>query len=531
MTHPLDLPEILIHVASFLNTRDRKSCLLVCKPWHQTFIPLIWENVYLWTYNRHQWPSIDAIDRHAHHITNLTYFSNPPLEYLSFPGLRQVRSLSLFYDGLPSGIMNSTYWDAATVIIRQNLALESLKLYDTWPTMDTAERFWDAVAGHAGIKEISVHGAMNLERPSGEMDRPDHGLWRICQSQLESLRLSHMSIPANPDALLLGDDIGTTFPRMKRLSHILVKDTIKPEDQNADILLRRFAGLPCLGQVRFLARCPNLQDLEMRFSYTHDCPRDAIVQRFAAGFWPLLTRVVLSVAGFTDKELAQITGSLGAAPVEELLVPESSFGYQTLAAFENQSLFRNIRKMDFYDSKVLGWAARESSAVVQTILERSPVLEDFTANYLLASDVAHGQEWVCTGMKRLKVDIIVDNGNKEEEKGKEKEMKKRRKELHVAVFERLDKLHQLDTLALLSRTLTSAVELESRMSLDLRHGLGLLENVLQLEVLSFSNQQVFEEEDVRWIKDHWKKLRQISRPLDADPERMRELDSAMYLSG
>ncbi|KAH7052783.1 hypothetical protein BKA57DRAFT_456449 [Linnemannia elongata] len=268
----------------------------------------------------------------------------------------------------------------------------------------------------------------------------------------------------------------------------------------------------------------------MRFSYTHDCPRDAIVQRFAAGFWPLLTRVVLSVAGFTDKELAQITGSLGAAPVEELLVPESSFGYQTLAAFENQSLFRNIRKMDFYDSKVLGWAAQESSAVVQTILERSPVLEDFTANYLLASDVAHGQEWVSTGMKKLKVDIIVDNDNKEEEKGKEKEMKSR-KELHVAVFERLGKLHQLDTLALLSRTLTSAVELESRMSLDLRHGLGLLENVLQLEVLSFSNQQVFEEEDVRWIKDHWKKLRQISRPLDADPERMRELDSAMYLSG
>lgn len=57
------------------------------------------------------------------------------------------------------------------------------------------------------------------------------------------------------------------------------------------------------------------------------------------------------------------------------------------------------------------------------------------------------------------------------------------------------------------------------------------ENVSQLETLSFSNQQVFEEEETRWIKEHWKKLRQISQPMHPDPARMRELNLPMYLSG
>ena len=343
--------------------------------------------------------------------------------------------------------MDSTYWDAFTVIIRQNLALESLELFNTWPTMDTAERFWVSVAGHASIKTFSVYGAMNLECPPGEIDRSDHGLWSICRSQLEALRLSYMFIPANPGALPFGDDIDTTFPRMKKLSCNMVKDTIKPEGQISDILSRQVAGLPYLDQVRFLVRCPNLQDLELHFSYTRDCPRDATAQWFVAGFWLLLTRVVLSVTGFTDEQLAQIMGSLGAAPMREF-----------------QDLFRNIRKIDFYDSRVLGWAAPEPSAAVQTILERCPVLEDFTANHLLATDVVRRQEWVSTRIKKLKVDIIVDNDNREEKKEKEKEMKKKsHEELHVAMFDRLGKLHQLDTLALLSRTLTCAVELENRM--------------------------------------------------------------------
>lgn len=95
------------------------------------------------------------------------------------------------YDGHLAGFMDSTYWDAFTVIIRQNLALESLKLYDTWPTRDTAERFWDAVAGHTGIKTVSVHDVMNLRCPPGEIDRPDHELWCISRKQLEALLLSY----------------------------------------------------------------------------------------------------------------------------------------------------------------------------------------------------------------------------------------------------------------------------------------------------------------------------------------------------
>ncbi|KAF8940310.1 hypothetical protein BGZ47_007800 [Haplosporangium gracile] len=311
---------------------------------------------------------------------------------------------------------------------------------------------------------------------------------------------------------------------MKKLRCIGVTDTIEPEDQDASTLIGQYAAFPYLDQVRALARCPNLA---MYLSYTRDCPRDAIVQRFVAGFWPLFTHVSLTVAGFTDEQLAQIAGSLGSVPVEKFFAPESSFGYLTLAVFDKQNLFGSMRKMNIHDSRVFGWTAPESSFVVQTILERYPVLEDFSANYLLAAHAAHGQE-----MKMLKVDIIIDNDNDNDIKEeKEEKNKQSREELHVAVFERLGELHRLDTLVLKNRSLMGAVELERRMSLDLRHRLGLLENVGRLEVLSLSNQQVFEEEELDWIKEHWEKLRQISRPMHPDPKRMREINLAMYLAG
>ncbi|KAG0281631.1 hypothetical protein BGZ97_009233 [Linnemannia gamsii] len=129
-------------------------------------------------------------------------------------------------------------------------------------------------------------------------------------------------------------------------------------------------------------------------------------------------------------------------------------------------------------------------------------------------------------MKNFRVDIIADHDSVLETTADDKREKKRsREELHVAVFERLGRLHRLDTLDLLRQPFMGVADLERRMNLDLQH--GPLEDLGPLEVLSFGNQQVLEEEELSWMKIHWKKLRQISGPSHPDSEQMRKIDLAM----
>lgn len=152
--------------------------------------------------------------------------------------------------------------------------------------------------------------------------------------------------------------------------------------------------------------------------------------------------------------------------------------------------------------------------------------------YLLASDVSRGESWASTRMKKFRIDIIFynDDGVETITNDKKDKKKRSREELDVAVFERLGILHRLERLDLLSQSLTGVVELKHRMSLGLRHGLGLMKGLGRLEVLSLSNQQVLENEEVSWMKTHWEKPRKSSGSSHLDAEQMRKIDFAIYVT-
>ncbi|KAG0259806.1 hypothetical protein DFQ27_003890 [Actinomortierella ambigua] len=40
--HPLDISELRIHIATFLDSTDHKACMLVCKAWYMDLLPVLW---------------------------------------------------------------------------------------------------------------------------------------------------------------------------------------------------------------------------------------------------------------------------------------------------------------------------------------------------------------------------------------------------------------------------------------------------------------------------------------------------------
>lgn len=103
---------------------------------------------------------IDEGDKHVPHITTLTYRSKPNLFSTTSPSRGSVTfaPCAWLFDGLSAGIMDSTYWDTATIIKQLNISLESLELYDARPTIDTTERLWNIVASYPSIKIIAFCG-------------------------------------------------------------------------------------------------------------------------------------------------------------------------------------------------------------------------------------------------------------------------------------------------------------------------------------------------------------------------------------
>lgn len=44
-THPLEITEILLYVASYVSVKSLPACARVSKAWYQAFIPAIWKEI------------------------------------------------------------------------------------------------------------------------------------------------------------------------------------------------------------------------------------------------------------------------------------------------------------------------------------------------------------------------------------------------------------------------------------------------------------------------------------------------------
>ncbi|KAK3831132.1 MAG: hypothetical protein J3R72DRAFT_455296 [Linnemannia gamsii] len=89
--NPLNLPEIRAVVAEFLQKGDIASCILVCKAWHSSFLPALWNDFNLENHlESFEVPSLASISRNCHLIRSFSSINCDMDDYtdiLPFPNL------------------------------------------------------------------------------------------------------------------------------------------------------------------------------------------------------------------------------------------------------------------------------------------------------------------------------------------------------------------------------------------------------------------------------------------------------------
>ncbi|KAF9996663.1 hypothetical protein BGZ80_000185 [Entomortierella chlamydospora] len=161
-----------------------------------------------------------------------------------------------------------------------------------------------------------------------------------------------------------------------------------------------------------------------------------------------------------------------------------------------------------------------TSKMAQSVLENSPKLEYFAADYICMNDIAQSPTpWACeSSLKELWIFFARQEGQGH---------------LNSLVFGMIASLRRLEKLDLsmdminlpaYPNAIQESARLGRSLSLRLDAGLGQLENLKRLEYLGFDRTtQKLEKMDVGWMASTWRRLATVSGKLSDGEERHKEL--------
>ena len=251
--HPLELPEILSDVASYVYKRSRPACARVSKGWYQAFIPHIWKDVSFTSRK----PELVAMPCYSHHVKKLYVGVENLIPDL--PQCPNLQSMTLSrYPGSTELVLNHPHMTHLWLV-------EGQLLQDLWTILPQLRCLRDL-----GLSSTSV--------PEQETDT----FWQLC-TRLERLKVFRLSIPHQ------GQLSSMVFPSLKKLTIGFTKDL-------STIL-------------EFMSRCPNLAVLRWC-----GCPyrQDSydLIERITAKTWPHLYSVSLEGQKIPEEDLVNIMNGL-----------------------------------------------------------------------------------------------------------------------------------------------------------------------------------------------------------------------------
>ncbi|KAI8604488.1 hypothetical protein EDD21DRAFT_350866 [Dissophora ornata] len=143
--NPLELPEIRLSIAEYLKKPDLVRCLRVCWSWHDTFLPLVWENLSVDNSDR-VGPSQDApmpeVLRSYHHLVKDLNIVDCVSSVDWDNGLEKDRAMGGFY-----------FEEFAREVARKRWPrLTSLRMYGQWTEEDTCL----IIEGMQRVKKIDL---------------------------------------------------------------------------------------------------------------------------------------------------------------------------------------------------------------------------------------------------------------------------------------------------------------------------------------------------------------------------------------
>ncbi|KAF9160966.1 hypothetical protein BGX20_002321 [Mortierella sp. AD010] len=404
--HPLDLPEILSLIASFLTgnnlIRDLASASLVSSSFHTAFTPYLYRTLKLKPTYPLSFQS--SIERHGQHVHNLeTDFMQfgiliPLVSEIALPNFRNLHTLRIYQSPSSDNPACETnlqfrqnHWQDLVALVEQNQGLTEFSI-QMFSMALISVALWKALAGLPSLWTLRVYGAQisNFVDP----DQEHHDQKANIEVFLEACR-----------SVRVLDMDYTTFhsvpPESSIPSSFMFFDHTSLWN-NMHLVFKNLISFSTFGRSRldiaFFSRClkassHTLRQLKWstqhheRYSPSDMAPRIAqeIVKVVNASTPPglgSLKRLELwDGMPFSDREIADILDVLP-TPLEELCIPESGFDENALVALlsqpHSQSASQEIRAMTE--------TGGESMQILQTQKQVRRAPHSTTLRYLNLSD-------------------------------------------------------------------------------------------------------------------------------------------------
>ncbi|KAF9913700.1 hypothetical protein BX616_009716 [Lobosporangium transversale] len=502
--HPLDIPEIIGNVSSFLNQRDLVTCLRVSSTFYRVLIERVWKIVRLNHRQTRIIPVGKVLQDHKKYIKELYFEGYHPDEYMSLRGCSRLQFIRAI-------LLNNPY---PSVLAKFNRLIEahsstirgiqcSLSYYG--PNDPSGLEFWRTLLKCPHICMLNISNMVVKD------DKVD--LFFLICPKLRSLTMSDIDILQFPH-YTVNENSGFVLPYIQYL-------------YIADIdYVRHNSTAHCWGML--VRKCPNLRSLTISTKNQNidgeEEDTNSIISRTAFFQYPWMfphLEILYLECSLSDEEVAAILRQM--AQVIALMLPHSCFGWLSLQELlvdrggrvngsanrggvtQAGRLCDTIREL--IASKECVQESSKANGIAQTILSNCPRLRTLHAFRITAMEIANGTKWVCSEITTLGLELVVDIDQRSEEEALTKQR---------AVFERLGKLTKLRSLSL---TAPATDGPNKTLGLTLKAGLDELAGLKNLKILCFSHEcyQAMGPEEAIWIVEHWPSIEQLVGDLDENP--------------
>ncbi|GJJ74511.1 hypothetical protein EMPS_06869 [Entomortierella parvispora] len=387
--HPLTLPEILLHLSTFLNTRTRAVSLRVCREWYQALLPLVWKEISLFKENEHRLDS-ETLRKHADLVDTIHVIgecdnvsdlaSVARLQGLYF---KNITDLDFFDDDISI--------EHATEFIQQHQSTLKVIFYDTFSTdIELTDDFLDALDSCTQLETLKLPTSVCVSRKWNR-----HRVVRSLWSRLVSLTLF---------------DVDFSHDEPKDTTQLL-KEWVDQEGGPVQVnlkTLRVFAPYESKYHiVPFLILVSTeLTDLIWMGGGDKAWPVAFLADAIRTGTW---TPTNLKSLGLTNVhfDLRDISTILGATlHLQKLDVHRSKFDVNDwhILRFEYPHYLTQLTTLNVRECKDM------SGQIVQQMLCEMPNLEVFEGPHIRAQHLLEdSRPWICSRLRVLTLFFFLDD--------------------------------------------------------------------------------------------------------------------------
>ncbi|ORZ29133.1 hypothetical protein BCR41DRAFT_344601, partial [Lobosporangium transversale] len=398
-TNPLDIPEIISIIGSFLDRTDIIRCICVSKTFHFSLIGLIWKRINVRGLGRlrtYRIPTNEALEKHKKYIEELDFDDFFASVFSSLQGCNRLRLVE--YHTWKT-FKRSNLSELSDLIKSHSSTITELRLRGS-----SLRGAWSAVLECAHLEALVIFEACI---PNDEVDP----FFQVCK-KIKTLMMHEVHIDQLPRDFLDEGTCKYIFPNIQRL---LLWDTLISCPPHP------YTSKYCFGILT--RRCPELRSLNF-LNLDQDIHPS---QRLNFGFYKVVflehqftlsnLSSLYTRAEIRDEDMATLLKQM--TELRRLEVPYCDFGPLSLRELladeqeilEDGQIMRRRRDQRLCDTVEILIFRRQSGitdGIAQPILSNCPCLRKLEGPNATVTEIADGAEWVCTGLTRMRIGLKVD---------------------------------------------------------------------------------------------------------------------------